>query len=58
MDEFSVTLMRTKLTPGTVRYDAVEDEDAFLRNVCVNKRAFKVTQVNTISARRPALGRQ
>jgi hypothetical protein len=40
-DEFSVTLMRTKVTPGTVRYDAEEDEDAFLRNVYVNKRAFK-----------------
>jgi hypothetical protein len=25
----------------TVRYDAVGDEDAFLRNVYVNKRAFK-----------------
>jgi hypothetical protein len=41
MDEFSVTLMRTKVTPGTVRYDAVGDADAFLRNVYVNKRAFK-----------------
>lgn len=41
MDEFSVTLMRTKVTPGTVRYDAVGDEHAPLRDVYVSKRAFK-----------------
>jgi hypothetical protein len=41
MDEFSVTLMRTKVTPRTVRYDAVGDDEPFLRDVYVNKRAFK-----------------
>jgi hypothetical protein len=42
MDEFSVTLMRTRVTPGTVRYDAVGDEDASLRNVYVTKRSSAV----------------
>jgi hypothetical protein len=41
MNEFSVTLMRTKVTPGTVRYDAVGDEDVFLRSVYVSKRSFE-----------------
>jgi hypothetical protein len=41
MEEFSVTLMRTKVTPGTARYDAVGDEQAPLRDIYVSKRAFK-----------------
>jgi len=42
MEEFGVTLMRTKVTPGTVKYDAVGDENAFLRNVYVTKRSRAV----------------
>ena len=41
MDEFSVTLMRTKVTPGTARYDAAGDERAPIRDIYVSKRAFK-----------------
>jgi hypothetical protein len=40
MDEFSVTLRRFKETPGTIVFKA-EDRDALLRDVYLDKRAFK-----------------